>query len=610
MGMTTHRIATAIANHLKKNGLQADIEHSRRSNSKYIYAQIPEDDVWDHSDEMESQKLSPFKMKTVRISDHINPAHKMMRQSGSNDKAIETDYELRTDMHDPSEWKNIAHSVVSDFEPEMSFLKNKQSLIAKQDGGPITAYHGSPHYIGEEGFQDRAIGTGEGAQAYGHGHYFAEAEPAALDYRNKLSKAHNVVTWHNKRGEPVSVPNEIASHVNDFMKTWGSDLRDADFKRVAEKYRMTADRAENVELPDWEKSKHLIDEDFAQETIDALKSKIIKSRQTADFLENHRPRPAGHMYEVAINAHPDHFLDWDKPLSEQHPNIHTNLWNSRKEIPALWDRVKDYIQSEKTGGDLYQHVAAGHPRGQAGASDFFQRAGIRGIKYLDAGSRGAGEGSRNYVVFDPKHVEIKRRYAEGGAVDGGEVDTSYLGNLWRGLQSIPEKAKGENVKDPLQELYDLSENFGGKESVSPLIFADVDPRMAAAPKSQDQFLKTMQINREPRHELPAFEGRKGPVPKIDEPILSYEELKDRMRDYAETLSTPQENIDYLKKKAIDAMRGVSDFVAPSAYNYGGVAHNQKPLYNPEIVKHVLGKISAPPPALDQIITVAKRGRPL
>ena len=134
MGMTTHRIATAIANHLKKNGLQADIEHSRRSNSKYIYVEIPEDDVYDHSDEMEYQKLLPFKMKTIRISDHINPAHRMMRQSGNNDKAIETDYELRTDKHDLSEWKNIVHSVVSDFEPEMLFLKNKQPLIAKQGG--------------------------------------------------------------------------------------------------------------------------------------------------------------------------------------------------------------------------------------------------------------------------------------------------------------------------------------------------------------------------------------------------------------------------------------------------------------------------------------------
>ena len=27
------------------------------------------------------------------------------------------------------------------------------------------------------------------------------------------------------------------------------------------------------------------------------------------------------MYEVSINADPEHFLDWDKPLSEQHPKV-------------------------------------------------------------------------------------------------------------------------------------------------------------------------------------------------------------------------------------------------------------------------------------------------
>jgi hypothetical protein len=34
------------------------------------------------------------------------------------------------------------------------------------------------------------------------------------------------------------------------------------------------------------------------------------------------------------------------------------------------------------------------------------QAGIPGIKYLDEGSRGAGKGTRNYVVFDPSTVKI------------------------------------------------------------------------------------------------------------------------------------------------------------------------------------------------------------
>jgi hypothetical protein len=45
--------------------------------------------------------------------------------------------------------------------------------------------------------------------------------------------------------------------------------------------------------------------------------------------------------------------------------------------------------------------------------------GIPGIKYLDQGSRGAGEGTHNYVVFDPKTLEILRKYGIAGLMAGG-----------------------------------------------------------------------------------------------------------------------------------------------------------------------------------------------
>ena len=41
----------------------------------------------------------------------------------------------------------------------------------------IVAYHGSPHSF--DRFDTSKIGTGEGAQAYGHGLYFAEGEGIA-----------------------------------------------------------------------------------------------------------------------------------------------------------------------------------------------------------------------------------------------------------------------------------------------------------------------------------------------------------------------------------------------------------------------------------------------
>lgn len=51
---------------------------------------------------------------------------------------------------------------------------------------------------------------------------------------------------------------------------------------------------------------------------------------------------------------------------------------------------------------------------QTAASDALREAGIPGIKYLDQGSRAAGDGSRNYVVFNDKLINIVRKYAAAG----------------------------------------------------------------------------------------------------------------------------------------------------------------------------------------------------
>jgi len=51
--------------------------------------------------------------------------------------------------------------------------------------GPIRAYHGSPYDF--DAFDAAKIGNGEGAQAYGHGLYFAEAEPVAETYKHALA---------------------------------------------------------------------------------------------------------------------------------------------------------------------------------------------------------------------------------------------------------------------------------------------------------------------------------------------------------------------------------------------------------------------------------------
>ena len=53
-------------------------------------------------------------------------------------------------------------------------------------GGVLKGFHGSPHAF--DRFDNAAIGTGEGAQAYGYGHYLADSEGVARSYRDRVTQ--------------------------------------------------------------------------------------------------------------------------------------------------------------------------------------------------------------------------------------------------------------------------------------------------------------------------------------------------------------------------------------------------------------------------------------
>lgn len=290
-----------------------------------------------------------------------------------------------------------------------------------QTPGNIVAYHGSPHDF--EQFDLGKIGTGEGAQAYGHGLYFAQNEGVAKSYRDALS------------GSP--------GPANDVAKYWRTAAGDDKEKAV----QMFTEFANGAQL---------------------------KPHEIAETVKN--IRDSGHMYQVGINADPEHFLDWDKPIGEQHPVVQEAMqklgigklaedpaataqsiyrlkvakyWTSaasgdrdaavkmfgqfgQKEglSPAEIGETSRYIANGSTspevsltapkrGEQAYKEVVGPDTSHEAHAAAVQQMkdAGIPGIRYKDAGSRNwtpDENATHNYVVFDPKNIAILKKYGLAG----------------------------------------------------------------------------------------------------------------------------------------------------------------------------------------------------
>jgi hypothetical protein len=243
----------------------------------------------------------------------------------------------------------------------------------------IRAYHGSPHDF--DRFDMSKIGTGEGAQAYGHGLYFAENEGVAKSYREALGgrAADRSEDSGTLAGRAFSDLAPEERHALRMARDWGDPAK-------------AASAAERQGLPG--------------------RAEILRRMASGDLPYKINQ---GHMYEARINANPDDFLDYDAPLEGQGEKARQLLGNKLKSyLGGAYERqIGNY--SRKPAGEILSEV----DRDQVRLAQEMQSAGIPGIRYLDGDSRGAGEGSRNYVVFDDKLVEIARKYGLLGALGLG-----------------------------------------------------------------------------------------------------------------------------------------------------------------------------------------------
>lgn len=248
--------------------------------------------------------------------------------------------------------------------------------------GGWVGYHGTPHKVDK--FDINKIGTGEGAQVYGHGLYFAEEKEVANTYRQKLTKR-----VRSKSNAMDTAMQYVEKHNGDTKAAY------AELSKLASQ----GLDGRNLDAP-------------------------MNFRAAADLIKSGNVNPRGELLTVEI---PDEvvskMIDFDTPISQQKHVLDQLPEADKASLQRLLDDYDQGDLEDLTGNQFQQLVGKAieedylSPPGDAMSFDFdgntrryaaeyLDAVGIPGVRYLDGLSRKAGEGTRNVVLFNDKHVKI------------------------------------------------------------------------------------------------------------------------------------------------------------------------------------------------------------
>tara|TARA_R100000808_G_scaffold621_1_gene3133 strand:+ start:967 stop:3630 length:2664 start_codon:yes stop_codon:yes gene_type:complete len=250
----------------------------------------------------------------------------------------------------------------------------------------LRAYHASQADFDE--FSSDYIGTGEGTQLKGFGHYLAENEDVARIYYDKSAKFPTATDKDSLARNLVDdyYYGDIESLEDEMLELGSRVMKQAFQDKIL--YKFDDNSGIELDFKKWDETGNL---DSSLRPIDLSSG--------------------AHMYQVDIDVKPEELLDWDKPLSEQSEKI-------QKIFPA-----ENYPETYR-GSSLYDQIAGsalmsgsrafdpatGGRASAPQASKHLNSLGIKGIRYKDGFSRGKEGGTSNYVIFDGRLITISKKY--------------------------------------------------------------------------------------------------------------------------------------------------------------------------------------------------------
>ena len=289
--------------------------------------------------------------------------------------------------------------------------------------GNMIAYHGTPHEI-KGAFDLKKVGTGEGAQAYGHGMYFAESPKVAETYAGISPTSGSYPPMRRSiNGVEVEVGTPEA-HAATLLNANGMTVKKAKdlvSSWINDPSAMSA--GENT-IAGWKK------------TLDTLNT-INKKSDVKDI-------GLGNLYKVDI---PDkdipNMLDWDKPLREQSDVVRQALGLPEDKfagfkVPATGTNYS--FSPKMTGAEFYKELTD-LAKTKAGATEMLNSMGVKGIRYLDEGSRDVPKYSGDIAYIHAGNDFKKHNYTLDDALSG--------------MKQAYKNANVKELKDALNEVYGI-----------------------------------------------------------------------------------------------------------------------------------------------------------
>jgi hypothetical protein len=326
--------------------------------------------------------------------------------------------------------KDLATSDVA-YDAAMNAMRRSGGLAE------LTAYHGTPHKfaaternpLGE--FRASQIGTGEGAQAYGHGLYVAENPKVAKEYQFQadidpdkvLYKNRPINYWYNQAQKEQDIGHrlrnqEMIDQANAKTAYWESVMTRRHPEEVLRQmedpnygWQKATDYAKSVDLKKFKNlpnSSSFYHVDLPDPMIDKMLHWNKPLSEQPEILKSLTPEAMGLKLRVAPQSgFMGYVTESGKPIGVQ------SKGSTPENFRKLWlERIAEYGDAEGGAGRLIGYLGGiSDPTTASQVSEALRKAGIPGIQYFDAASRDAGKGTRNFVVFpgEEQNLTILKR---------------------------------------------------------------------------------------------------------------------------------------------------------------------------------------------------------